>query len=162
MSDRNKLLASLPDSELPTKGDGNLLRAYYFSFDRVGVPEVDRILAAIARAGCNYHHTNCWNDGLECGQLSSVDKIQEYAKRCGQAMIEKDRELVEARAEVERLREAARTVEDSAVRDGWSEDFYDNGFGKVEVSIDALESLCTALFRSLRKPTSPEEDDERS
>ncbi len=36
--------------------------AYYYSFDATGVPEIDSILKAIARAGKAYHHTEDWND----------------------------------------------------------------------------------------------------
>ncbi len=36
--------------------------AYYYSFDKTGVPEIDRILSAVACAGKAYHHTECWND----------------------------------------------------------------------------------------------------
>lgn len=36
--------------------------AYYYSFDKTGVPEIDRILSAVACAGKACHHTEGWND----------------------------------------------------------------------------------------------------
>lgn len=36
--------------------------AYYFGFERTGVPAIDRILSAIACAGKGYHNTECWDE----------------------------------------------------------------------------------------------------
>lgn len=36
--------------------------AYYYGFDPTGVPEIDKILSAVACAGKAFHHTNAWND----------------------------------------------------------------------------------------------------
>lgn len=36
--------------------------AYYYAFDPTGVPEIDRILSAVAVAGKAYHHTEDWNE----------------------------------------------------------------------------------------------------
>ncbi len=36
--------------------------AYYYAFYKTGVPEIDRILSAVACAGKEYHNTECWND----------------------------------------------------------------------------------------------------
>jgi hypothetical protein len=36
--------------------------AYYYGFDPTGVPEIDRILSAVACAGNSYHNTEDWND----------------------------------------------------------------------------------------------------
>jgi hypothetical protein len=38
------------------------MAAYYYNFDKTGVPEIDRILSAVACAGKSYHHTEDWND----------------------------------------------------------------------------------------------------
>lgn len=38
------------------------MSAYYFSFESTGVPEVDRVLSAVAWAGKSSHHTNGWTD----------------------------------------------------------------------------------------------------
>ena len=36
--------------------------AYYYGFDPTGVPEIDRILSAVACAGKAFHHTEDWGD----------------------------------------------------------------------------------------------------
>lgn len=41
------------------------LNAYYYCFDQTGVPEIDRILSAVACAGKSYHGTESWNDPAE-------------------------------------------------------------------------------------------------
>lgn len=38
------------------------MEAYYYSFEPTGVPEIDRILSAVACAGKAYHHTEDWKD----------------------------------------------------------------------------------------------------
>ncbi len=40
------------------------LNAYYYSFGKTGIPEIDLILSAVACAGKSFHHTDCWNDEL--------------------------------------------------------------------------------------------------
>jgi hypothetical protein len=39
--------------------------AYYYGFDPTGVPEIDRILSAVACAGKSYHCTSDWNEPSE-------------------------------------------------------------------------------------------------
>lgn len=39
--------------------------AYYYGFDKTGVPEIDKILSAVACAGKAYHHTECWTEESE-------------------------------------------------------------------------------------------------
>jgi quinol monooxygenase YgiN len=36
--------------------------AYYYSFEPTGVPEIDKILSAVACAGKAFHFTEQWND----------------------------------------------------------------------------------------------------
>ena len=36
--------------------------AYYYGFDKTGVPEIDKILSAVACAGKAYHNTEDWLD----------------------------------------------------------------------------------------------------
>ena len=36
--------------------------AYYYGFEETGVPEIDKILSAVACAGKTYHNTEDWND----------------------------------------------------------------------------------------------------
>lgn len=38
------------------------MNAYYYSFQETGVPEIDKILSAVACAGKAFHHTDGWND----------------------------------------------------------------------------------------------------
>ena len=38
------------------------MNAYYFSFDRTGDEDIDRILSAVACAGKAFHHTDSWNE----------------------------------------------------------------------------------------------------
>lgn len=39
--------------------------AYYYCFEPTGVPEIDRILSAVACAGKAYHHTENWCEPTE-------------------------------------------------------------------------------------------------
>lgn len=39
--------------------------AYYYGFGSTGVPEIDKILSAVACAGKAYHHTECWQNDCE-------------------------------------------------------------------------------------------------
>ncbi len=41
--------------------------AYYYGFDPTGVPEIDRILSAVACAGKAYHHTESWGEEMTYG-----------------------------------------------------------------------------------------------
>lgn len=41
---------------------GSIKQGYYVGFDATGVPEIDRLLAAIGWASKAYHHTEGWND----------------------------------------------------------------------------------------------------
>jgi hypothetical protein len=34
--------------------------AYYYEFNPTGIPEIDRILSAVACAGKAFHNTDCW------------------------------------------------------------------------------------------------------
>ena len=49
------------------------------------------------------------------------------------------------------LRAAADSVEQSATRDGGGDNLYDEGDGRVEVSIEAMEKLRSALNRCMGK-----------
>ena len=39
--------------------------AYYYGFEPTGVPEIDRILSAVACAGKAYHNTSDWQNGCK-------------------------------------------------------------------------------------------------
>lgn len=41
------------------------MNAYYFGFDPTGVPEIDKILSAVASAGKAFHHTDQWTEELD-------------------------------------------------------------------------------------------------
>lgn len=47
------------------KKPGLRMHAYYYDFDETGVPEIDRILSAVACAGKSFHHTEEWPDEQE-------------------------------------------------------------------------------------------------
>jgi hypothetical protein len=36
--------------------------AYYYGFDKTGIPEIDRILSAVACAGKAFHYTEYWGE----------------------------------------------------------------------------------------------------
>src|SRR5690606_14490335 len=65
--------------------------AYYYSFERTGVPEVDAILSALAWAGKGMHSTQNWSDAeynfgygpFDAG-LSYVDVIQAAANEAAE------------------------------------------------------------------------------
>lgn len=65
------------------------MNAYYYSFDPTGVPEIDKILSAVACAGKAFHHTESWGDECEWAPHtgnSPVEWIQnaanEAAEKC--------------------------------------------------------------------------------
>ena len=69
------------------------MSAYYYSFSPTGVPEIDRILSAVACAGKATHHTAYWNEeslpfphGHEGN--NPVAWIQNAANDAAKAMIE--------------------------------------------------------------------------
>jgi len=39
--------------------------AYYYGFEKTGVPEIDKILSAVACAGKAFHHTEDWDENIE-------------------------------------------------------------------------------------------------
>lgn len=41
------------------------MNAYYYGFTPTGVPEIDKILSAVACAGKAYHHTDSWTEESE-------------------------------------------------------------------------------------------------
>lgn len=43
------------------------MHAYYYAFEPTGVPEIDKILSAVASAGKAYHNTEWWNEDGEDG-----------------------------------------------------------------------------------------------
>ncbi len=51
------------------------LNAYYYSFDPTGVLAIDRVLAAVARAGKGSHHTEDWGESYD-GEPSLLEGIQ--------------------------------------------------------------------------------------
>lgn len=56
-------LTDLQKANMDARGDRKFY-AYYFSFEETGVPEIDYILTAVARAGKHAHHTQWWDDEL--------------------------------------------------------------------------------------------------
>jgi hypothetical protein len=59
------------------------MNAYYYGFASTGVPEIDKILSAVACAGKAFHHTECWLDDADPYEGHSgetpVDWIQNAA-----------------------------------------------------------------------------------
>jgi len=59
------------------------MRAYYYGFDPTGIPEIDRILSAVACAGKAFHHTDDWTTEASAYQGhvgdTPVDWIQNAA-----------------------------------------------------------------------------------
>lgn len=49
---------------MSARNDELRMHAYYYGFAPTGVPEIDKILSAVACAGKAYHHTESWTD--EC------------------------------------------------------------------------------------------------
>jgi len=80
--DRSKDRLSPEQIEMLDNGRGDRrLDAYFFSFEPTGVVEVDRILAAIARAGKAYHSTEMWDESsdYEDDGPSFIELIQSAA-----------------------------------------------------------------------------------
>jgi len=65
--------------------------AYYYGFDKTGVPEIDKILSAVACAGKAFHHTDSWNDDIDFTYephkgKSVVEWIQNAANEAAERM----------------------------------------------------------------------------
>lgn len=58
---------------------GDYINSYFIGFDATGVPTIDAILVAVARAGKAYHSTEFWNDEGLNGGPSHNDLIQAAA-----------------------------------------------------------------------------------
>lgn len=71
-------------------GDRLRMDAYYYGFHPTGVVEIDRILAAVARAGKAYHHTENWQNSIKGWDAddgpSYVDLIQFMAIEAANTM----------------------------------------------------------------------------
>ena len=71
------------------------MNAYYYSFEKTGVVEIDRILSAVAMAGKAGHGTDQWEDLTYTeeltygGKISPIELIQEMANRAAKALSEK-------------------------------------------------------------------------
>lgn len=92
LSDEQREILRAPDSRMD---------AYYYGFDRTGVPGIDAILSAVAYAGKAFHGTDQWYDtdvnyGPITGGMSAADLIQaaanEAAKSFTQAHADKSRD----------------------------------------------------------------------
>ena len=79
------MTAELSDEQRETlRAPDSRMDAYYYGFDRTGVPAVDAILSAVAYAGKAFHGTDQWYDtdvnyGPITGGMSAVDLIQAAA-----------------------------------------------------------------------------------
>lgn len=65
--------------------------AYYYWFDRTGVPAIDAILSAVAYAGKAFHGTHQWQDtdvnyGPITGGMSAADLIQAAANEAAKSV----------------------------------------------------------------------------
>ena len=70
--------------------------AYYYCFTKTEVPEIDRILSAVACAGKAYHHTDQWTDERDSSYTpeghagaSPVDWIQNAADDAAKAFLQR-------------------------------------------------------------------------
>lgn len=70
------------------ENEKHAFRAYYFTLDATGVPEVDLILENMAKAGKAFHHTSEWDDD-DCREynngLTYIESIQNAANACAAA-----------------------------------------------------------------------------
>jgi hypothetical protein len=69
--------------------------AYYYGFTPTGVPEIDKILSAVACAGKAYHHTDSWNDEAEYEPhqgKTPVEWIQNAANEAAAALRQGERD----------------------------------------------------------------------
>lgn len=108
MSDKTELQSEASATEGLSSAKGAMLQrlvmpdqlrmnAYYYSFEKTGVVEIDRILSAVAMAGKAYHGTDQWGDGTYTyteqltygGKITPVELIQEMANRAARALSEK-------------------------------------------------------------------------
>jgi hypothetical protein len=88
------------------------MSAYYYGFDKTGVPEIDLILSAVACAGKAFHHTDQWNDESSWrtdyheGE-TPVEWIQNAAKKAAAQLA-----AVQARADHAETKLAERSADD--------------------------------------------------
>ena len=67
---------------------GDYIKSYFIRFDATGVPEIDDILVAIARAAKAYHSTEGWSWGEPEGSdnPSYLDLIQQAADHAAKVL----------------------------------------------------------------------------
>lgn len=87
--DRSRDRLSPEQIEMLDHGRGDRrLDSYFFSFEATGVEPIDRILAAIARAGKAYHSTESWDESADFRSEdgpSHIDLIQSAANSAADA-----------------------------------------------------------------------------
>jgi hypothetical protein len=84
---RQRAMLTDPDSRMD---------AYYYGFDRTGVPEVDAILSALAWAGKCLHSTADWDDpeyNLGCGPFDAGQSYIEVIQAAANEAAERIRAL---------------------------------------------------------------------
>lgn len=109
------------------------LRAYYYGFEPTGELAVDRVLAAVARAGKAYHHTDQWTE--DDGDGSPVAKIQAVANAAAAECEALRAQLAQARRDA--LEEAANHIWTTIESDG-------RGIAVVRRCRDAIRALAAA------------------
>jgi len=79
------------------------MEAYYYSFDRTKVDEIDKILSAVAEAGAAYHKTYEWNDatpGPFFKGRTPIECIQGAAQEAANIIKSKDAEILSLREQL--------------------------------------------------------------
>jgi hypothetical protein len=84
-----------PEQRVALRAPDSRMDAYYYSFDRTGVPAIDAILSAVAYAGKAFHGTDQWYDtdvnyGPITGDCSAADLIQRAANDAASELRDSD------------------------------------------------------------------------
>lgn len=122
-----------PD-DLQARAEQFNLAAYYYAFTPTGVLAVDRILAAVARAGKLYHHTEDWNETPTVDGQSPVHSIQDAANRAADELRTVQAATWREAAKKIRRWPTARTMNSKL---GW--DVRSEAAGYFECQADAVE-----------------------
>jgi len=88
------------------------MNAYYFSFRATNMPEVDRILCAVAHAGKRYTNTGDWRGYSHATTPDLVEPIQLAADIAGQALLDAQVKVKQLRKEVAQLKKQLASKED--------------------------------------------------
>jgi len=93
------------------------MSAYYYGFTATGIPNIDRILSAVACAGKAFHHTEDWHQKAEPFRGHAGSNPIEWIQNAANDAAKAASEIAALRRRVAQLEAAAREVCDHPTLD---------------------------------------------